>query len=187
MKEENLNKLFENLRGTFDTEEPADGHEDRFLSKLNQAKGTISINTRKPTTWWRPLSIAASVMVLCVLALGLLKGGPSVEDQVAEISPEVSETRLYFTGLIEQQVQELQGKSSPETELLITDTVNQLKKLEADYLKLEQDLINGGDSKLILSAMINNFQTRIDLLQEVMNNVETIQNLNYTDDESFTI
>jgi hypothetical protein len=47
--------------------------------------------------------------------------------------------------------------------------------LETDYKKLEQDLIQGGDSKLILSAMITNFQTRIDLLREVMERVEEVK------------
>ena len=63
----------------------------------------------------------------------------------------------------------------------------QLNKLEINYKKLEQDLLNGGNSKLILSAMITNFQTRIDLLQEVMDKIENIKTFKNYDDENITI
>jgi len=63
----------------------------------------------------------------------------------------------------------------------------QLTKLEINYKKLEQDLIGGGNSKLILSAMITNFQTRIDLLQEVMDKIENIKTFKNYDDENITI
>ena len=65
--------------------------------------------------------------------------------------------------------------SSPETQPLIEDTLLQLEKLESDYVRMEQDLVAGGNSKMILSAMIQNFQTRIDLLQEVMKRIEEVK------------
>ena len=187
MKEDSVDKLFRELNGTFDTEEPRAGHEMRFLDKLNATQGTVSINRKKPGTWWKPLSIAASVVVLCVLGLGVLNFNPSVDAQVAEIAPEVVETRLYFSALVEQQVSELQAQSNPETEQVIAEALAQLKKLDNNYKRLEQDLINGGDTNLILSAMIQNFQTRIDLLQEVRNQIESIQNFKNYNDENVTI
>ncbi len=187
MKEDRIEQLFRELDGTFDTEEPREGHEMRFLDKLNTAQGTISINRKRPGTWWKPLSIAASVVVLCVLGLGLLNFNPSVDARVAEIAPEVSETQLYFTSLIEQQVSELQAQSDPETEQLIAEALAQLKKLDSNYKRLEQDLLNGGDPNLILSAMIQNFQTRIALLQDVRNQIESIQNFNNYNDENIII
>jgi hypothetical protein len=187
MKDESIERLFRELEGQFDTEEPMEGHQARFLDKLGAAQGTISINRKKPTTWWKPLSVAASIVLLCALAIGLPDLNPSTEQQLANISPEVSETRLYFTALIEERVSDLQAASTPETEQLITEALAQLKKLDDNYAKLEQDLINGGDPNLILNAMINNFQTRIALLQDVMNQIETIENYNNYDNENYTI
>jgi len=87
----------------------------------------------------------------------------------------------------EEQIKELENESTPETKILVDDTMAQLTKLEINYKKLEQDLINGGNSKLILSAMITNFQTRIDLLQEVMDKIENIKTFKNYDDENITI
>ncbi len=70
---------------------------------------------------------------------------------------------------------------------MVDDTIIQLNKLETNYQKLEQDLLNGGNSKIILNAMIINFQTRIDLLKEVLNNVKEIKKLKSYNDENFTI
>ena len=186
LQNENLEELFHSLRGSFDTEEPREGHQQRFLDKLNESQGTISLLKAK-RSYWKPLSIAASIVLLIGLGISFYNSPQTVEARVAEISPEASQTHFYFANLIEQQVKELEQQSTPETKAIIDDTMLQLQKLEEDYNKLETDLLNGGDSKLILSAMIMNFQTRIDLLQEVMNQIDTIKNLKSYNDENFTI
>ncbi len=186
MKEENLENIFKELKGSFDTEEPKAGHDARFLEKLNRGSKVVELKSIK-NPWWKPLSIAASIAVLLTVGIGFFNNSQTVEEQVAEISPEVANTQFYFASLIEEQVKELQGESAPETERIISDTMDQLTKLEVNSKMLESDLLNGGNSKLILSAMITNFQTRIDLLKEVMNKIESIKTLNDFNDENHTI
>ena len=186
MEKENLEDLFKELHGQFDTEEPSSGHQERFLAKLNDSNQTITLNKPR-VNWWKPLSIAASLALLVALVYGQLDLNPSLEEQVAEISPEVANTQFYFASLIEEQVKELEAEDSPETKKIISDTMIQLKKLEQDYKLLENELLKGGNSKLILSAMITNFQTRIDLLNDVLSQIETIKNLKNYNDENFTI
>ncbi|MBT8308123.1 MAG: hypothetical protein KJN85_14390 [Maribacter sp.] len=186
MEKDDLKEVFKGLEGTFDLAEPEAGHKERFLEKLNKANQVVTLRKKKKN-WWRPLSIAASVAVLCLVAIGVYTSRPTLDEQVAQISPEVSNTQVYFASLIEDQVKQLENESSPEAQKIISDTMIQLKKLETNYKQLETDLINGGNDKLILSAMITNFQTRIDLLQDVINQIETIKNLKNYNDENFTI
>lgn len=186
MKKDTIDTLFDNLQGTFDIEEPNEGHQQRFLEKLKTSQGVASIQKKKGS-WWKPLSIAASVAILLGIGFSLFNTSLSVEEQLAEISPEVSQTQFHFASLIEEQVKLLESKSTPETKKIIDDTMVQLHKLDASYKLLEQDLLNGGNSKLILSAMITNFQTRIDLLQDVLDQVENIKKIkNYNDEMSQT-
>ena len=71
MEKENLEELFKDLEGHFDSLEPKLGHEQRFLTKLNEPKKTVSV--RKPhVIWWKPLSIAASLALLVALIYGQL-------------------------------------------------------------------------------------------------------------------
>ncbi|MCJ7467964.1 MAG: DUF3379 domain-containing protein [Maribacter sp.] len=175
MEKDTLNTLFETLKGSFDTENPPSGHEKRFLDKLKQSQNVADV---KRSTKWKAWAIAASILLLCTLSIGLFNEKPSINERVAEISPEASRTEFYFASLIEEQVKQLKSESTPETQKIITDALVQLKKMEMNYTELEKDLLNGGNSKLILSAMITNFQTRIDLLQDVLDQVETIKNYN---------
>ena len=185
MKKENLENLFERLHDDFDFEEPKAGHQERFLEKLNQSQGVVSLPRKR--NWWKPMSIAASIALVCVLGFQVFNSQPTIKEQVVQIAPEVSETEFYFASLIEEQVQLLKDEKSPETAKLVEDTLAELSELEADYRKLEQELVNGGNSKMLLNAMITNFQIRIDLLEEVLANVETIKNLKPQDDANFTI
>ncbi|PIF00544.1 MAG: hypothetical protein CR994_05605 [Maribacter sp.] len=185
MEKDRLKELFDGLEGGFDTREPKAGHQDRFLEKLEQANRTITLHKKK-RNWWKPLSIAASVAIISLLAIGGYIARPSLDEQVAQISPEASNTQVYFTSLVEDQVKQLENESSPETQEIINATMSQLEKLETNYEKLETDLINGGNNKLILSAMITNFQTRIDLLQDVINQIEVIKNLKKQNNANFT-
>ena len=185
MSKENLETLFERLHDHFDFSEPQNGHQERFLEKLN-LNNRVALLPRKQS-WWKPLSIAASIALVCVLGIQLFNGQPTIKEQVVEIAPEASETEFYFASLIEEQVQTLKDLKSPETAKLVDDTLAKLKELETDYKTLEKELIDGGNSKMILNAMITNFQIRIDLLEEVLANVDSIKNLKPQDDANFTI
>ncbi|PWL37573.1 hypothetical protein DKG77_14795 [Flagellimonas aquimarina] len=186
MSKDNLEQLFERLQDDFDFEEPKSGHQERFLEKLSQTNGVVTLH-QKRTVWWKPLSVAASIALVCLLGLQVFNSRPNIKEQVVEIAPEVSKTEFYFASLIEEQVQQLKDEKSPETAKLVDDTLQQLEKLELNYQNLEQELVNGGNSKIILNAMITNFQTRIDLLKEVLTNIENIKNLKAYNDENITI
>lgn len=180
-----IEKLFEELKGAFDTAEPADGHKQSFLAKLEASPKSMA-KTKTKRFGRKSLSIAATMLLLCSLGYHFLYAPPSVKQRISEISPEITNTEFYFASVIEDQVKKMQNESTPETQKLITDTMIQLRNLDSDYKKMERDLLNGGNSKLILSAMIINFQTRLDLLNEVMEQIEKIKNFKNYKNENIT-
>ena len=106
MKKNGLEELFKRLQSDLDLQEPAAGHHERFLEKLNHSKDFVQLAPKK-TPLWQPLSIAASIVIICVLGVQLYKGQDSIQDQIVEIAPEVSKTEFYFASLIEEQVDSL--------------------------------------------------------------------------------
>lgn len=186
-EDKNIEELFKNLEGTFDVLNPTHGHQLRFLDKLNTANGVVSIDKKKLKSWWKPLSIAATITLFCCIGFSIYYSQPTINEQVAEISPEVANTEYYFASLIEEEIVKLESESAPETKKMVEDTMVQLEKLKTNYQELEQDLLNGGNSKMILSAMITNFQTRIDLLEDVLTKIETIKNLKNQNNENYTL
>jgi uncharacterized protein YsxB (DUF464 family) len=185
MKKDNIDQLFNTLKGTFDTEEPNLGHELRFLEKLNTLGETSTKAPKKNYNMF--FAIAASFIVLFGLGIIFFNNTPNITEQVFEISPEISKTEFYFANVIQQEINKLENEKTPETKKIIEDTMIQLTKLEKDYKNLELDLINGGNSKFILSAMIINFQTRIDLLQDVLNQIDEIKKIKNSENEKTII
>ncbi|MCM4169914.1 hypothetical protein DHD32_00365 [Arenibacter sp. TNZ] len=185
MENNHFENLFRELKDSFDIVEPNDGHRQRFLAKLETPSGVIT-KTKKTSIRWKALSIAAALLLFCALGFNFFKPALSVQQQVSNISPEITNTEYYFASLIEEQIKKMQSETSPVTQKLITDTMGQLRTLDTDYKKMEQDLLNGGNSKLILSAMITNFQTRIDLINEVLEQIEEIKILKNYKNENIT-
>tara|TARA_R110002050_G_scaffold109796_4_gene221182 strand:- start:27288 stop:27848 length:561 start_codon:yes stop_codon:yes gene_type:complete len=186
MKKDPIDNLFNGLNGAFDTEEPLDGHQQRFLEKLNESNAVKTLPHRK-NNYLKFLAIAASLILFFSLGIVFFNASPSINEQVVGISPEISKTEFYFANLIEQEIKKLQDESSPETKQIIADTMVQLSRLEKNYKSLENDLINGGNSKLILSAMITNFQTRIDLLEDVLGQIDEIKKIKKIEHENTII
>ena len=109
------------------------------------------------------------------------------QSDLASISPEMKQTQQFYSGLIEQELIALNAEATPETQAIIKDALQQLKKLENRYKRMENDLLESGKDKRVIHAMIQNFQQRIDLLSEVLEQIENIKSLNNQNYESNTI
>jgi hypothetical protein len=179
MSKDNLNIIFKNVEGQFDTEEPAIGHNQRFLDKLNNQNNVVITHKKSAFKLWKPiLSVAASVVLLLTISFAVLKSNDSTD--LASISPEMATTQDFFTSTITSELKKLNSEESPEYQDLIVDTMFQIKILEENYEQLKLDLSTSGQDERVIYAMISNFQDRIDLLQNV---VEQIDDLKQTKNE----
>ena len=82
MKKDNIDQLFEDLEGCFDVHESPNGHQKRFLNKLNNTTETTS----NKSSFWKSLSIAASIAVLIAVGSLFLKSDVS-HAELASVSP----------------------------------------------------------------------------------------------------
>ena len=171
-QKDSLEQLFERLEGTFDVHETPTNHQRRFLEKLSTHR---TVAKRRPSIW-RPLSIAASI-VLLVCAGIFLRNDDTEAEGLASVSAEMEQTQSFFTTAISQELETLKSFDGAETKVLIKDTMKRLEILESDYNQLKIDLVESGNDKRVISAMIANFQNRIELLQQVIENIEEIKTL----------
>jgi hypothetical protein len=173
MNKDNLNTMFENIREDFDFEKPNADHKKRFLDKLNIQNTLVENKTSSVRKFWKPLiGVAASIILLISVFAGIQK--ESNTRDLANISPEMASTEDFFLNTITSELEKLNSEDSPEYQELIVDASFQIKILEENYEQLKLDLNESGDDKRVIYAMISNFQNRIDLLQNV---VEQIDNL----------
>jgi hypothetical protein len=184
MSKDNLNTLFEDLKNDFDIEVPNLNHQQRFLDKLNNQNKIATTDVPKRIFWKPLISIAASVVLLVAIFFGTQQEVTAKD--LASVSPEMAETENFFTSTISSELTKLNGETSPETVNLVQDALKQLESLEIEYAFLKQDLADSGDDKRVIYAMISNFQSRIELLQNVLQKIEEIKQLKELNNENAT-
>lgn len=175
MEKDKIDTLFNRLENGFDIEMPASGHQNRFLEKLKQQDNTIAGGSTPKSNFWKPFLAVAASIVLCFSVFTVMQQQePEIKD-LANVSPELSRTQDFFTLAIENELVALETERSPETEELIDDALKQLSVLEMDYEKLKIDLTASGDDNRVVHAMIANFQKRIDVLNQVLENIKNVK------------
>ncbi|HEY9183832.1 MAG TPA: DUF4179 domain-containing protein [Salegentibacter sp.] len=187
MKTDKLTKLFEDL--DFDLAEPSAGHRDRFQEKLEQSAKKENSSQSKIRSLLGPfLGIAASIALAIFLFGNIhMNNATGKKGDLASVSTEMKETQDFYTSVIQKELKNIEAEKTPETEAMINDAFSQMKKLETEYSKLKKDLINSGQDKRVIYAMINNFQQRIDLLNNVLTQIENIKSLKTKSHESTII
>ena len=139
MKNKDFEGFFDDLN--FDIEEPHTGHQERFFKKLEKKKKAPEDKGRTRRLWTSVITIAAS-FVLAFLLLGeFLQVDSSVNhSELASISPEMKQTQDFYSSLITKELNAINAEKSPETEAIINDALNQMKKLERNYEDLKKSL-----------------------------------------------
>lgn len=174
MSKNTLDDLFKNLENDFDTKNPQLGHQERFLNKLNTKKSTSSL---RKNSFWKPfIGIAASIALLVSLFVFSSKENNTID--LASISPEMAKTETLFMASLTKELENLNSEDMPEYQELIVDALFQLKILEEDYNQLILGLKEQPNDKLILDAMILNFQSRINVLQDAKDTIEDLKKTN---------
>jgi hypothetical protein len=175
MKNDTIEDLFKSL--DFDVAEPSEDHQERFRNKLKQRTKKKTKSSGIISLWTPALAIAATFLVAFLLFQGVFDDGLGKEQDLASVSPEMKNTQDFYSSVISRELYNLQQEKTPETEAVIEDALRQMQILEKDYEKLKTDLSQSGQDRRVISAMITNFQKRIDLLTNVLDKVNTINEL----------
>jgi len=179
---DNLENKFKELENQFDLEEPTIGHFDRFEAKLNNPK-TLTKTKSKTLKFIAYFAAAASI----ILFVGIWIGSEfsSKRMQLASVSTEMQETQSYFVSVIEKEMRTVEKERNTDTEKIISDGLNQLKKLENQYSELTLELKESTEDKRIIYAMITNFQQRIDVLQSLLLQIQEVKQLKTQNNENY--
>ena len=160
----------------FDHQEPHSGHLERFERKLSKPN-------KATKTSWKWLSVAASV----VLILGFWLGSNHQKKVtgLADVSPKMEEVKNYYVSTIHQELKTLEKNRSLETEKIIEEALEHLEELEDNYKSFVHELNIVGNSSKIINAMIKNYQQRLEILENVLQQIEQIKNPNSLNNEIY--
>ncbi len=174
---DHFNQFFKNT--DFDIEEPRFGHLERFQDRLkNPAK-------KKKSFSYKWMSVAASVILIVGFWLGANLTNKTLV--LADVSPEMQEAEMFFVSTIKQELRTIEKFRNPTTERVIEDALNQLEKLDDKYQDLVKALNKSNNDRRVVYAMISNYQNRIEILQDVLNQIDKIKNLKVNNNDEIYI
>lgn len=171
---QDLRELFEKERSR--PHRMPEGHEARFEERLAEAFP----QHRRPAWGW--LGVAASVVALLGFGIWVFRPEPVVPaatEQVVsqdslksrpglslgDLSPDLRKVEQYYTANISLELASLD--ISPENKKMADDYMARLRELDVEYRSLVDELNQIGPNEETISAMIKNFQIRLELLQKL--------------------
>lgn len=180
---DNLEKFIHKNREEFDSYEPDDGLWNKIEKKIRPHK-TIS---------WRMVVNRAAAVIL-IFAASYMVNRYFDKDRVADrirskkekpvIIPELREAEIYYSGLINEKLQEIKPMlaDNPMLEKEINVDLNQLDSI---YDGLKQDLMDNIANQEVIEAMIQNYRLRLSILEDVLSQLKPEDNDPKTKDNSY--
>ncbi len=170
------------------------GHEDRFLSKLEESLPDLKLETAhkskpKPFPW---LPIAASIVVLLGLTAYFVfgtdktiensdtvitdKGNESEQRQsisLGDLSPDLKKIERYYVTNINLELSGLEFTG--ENKAIVDSYMARLSELDKEYKKLTVELNAVGPNDDTINALIQNLQLRLQLLQKLKSKLNQLK------------
>ena len=172
-----LEKFVKQNRLFLDTEEPSPLVWEGIAEQLDGGKKDTIVNIQKGgfrVRLYRGIRIAAAVLLLMtiggVIGLYLFGGTNQANSQmISKMNPEYQELETFYTKKINLHITELKTYNYDKSIL------EDIAELDAAFIELKKELIKTEvvDDEEIIHAMIENYQTKIDILERVLNRLET--------------
>lgn len=171
-----------------DNERLSINHRNKFKAKL-QAELHSSQNNR---SWlWK---VAASLLVIIGLGSSLFYFSNNMEVQpvkvakiesLGSISPELKNIENYYLASIQTEISNLD--ETPENKELLDGYLEKVGELTADYKLLTIELNEEGLNEKTINALIDNLQLRLKLLYQLREQLNELNKLNVSENESTQI
>jgi len=169
-----LEEKIKGNRELFDEAEPSEGHLSRFQAKLDAIQRQNSRKTfRFPVKFLR---VAAVIIVLFGLSITFFLMNPSRNSghlAANALPQEVQEARMYYEKMTAEKMQKINNCAASTSEAsYIWKVVNdEINLLDSSSLELEQQLQSDLDNQRIINALIRNYKTKTDLLDNILNRI----------------
>ncbi len=167
-----IEKQIKEQRLLLDSDRPREGHEDRFMQKLE------SLPKRSPHRRIRfrhAIQVAASVAIILTSAILLVrkdKSGNKVAQQ--EIPAAVMEADFYYTSQVDARYNEIRDFHFEDAEEK-TVLLNELKDLESYHQQLMKDLEANPDDDRVVSALIRHYQLKLEVMDQIITQLNQVK------------
>ncbi len=159
------------------------GHEKRFFEKLEKHFPNVE---NPKYNYWKVAAVLVPLLMLSVYFWSELKPETSKNQPytLAEFSPELGEAENQLSYLVEMNVKKVKSMETDENQDLVNHSLSQLNLLQKEYNKLLLDLKESGGNPQVMKSILMNLQLQVDVLEQVLTKINTIQELKNNTDET---
>ena len=97
---------------------------------------------------------------------------------LSEVSPEFREVENYYVhqvNLMESELGNIEVKGNEEQKRIL---LKEMKSMDSVYVQLQKELKANPNDERIINAMIEHYQTKVDVMNYILNQFKAIRNEN---------
>lgn len=179
-----IEEIVRSSKSFWDDQEPEEGHFERFSVKLELRR-----QARAPKRSIVPYLLRAAVVTLLVTLSSLWTWDHFIRPDssrmsLGEVSPQYREVENYYiheVSLMEEEIVNTDVHNSPEQKEML---ISELKSMDSVYVSLQKELKANPNDERIISAMIEHYQTKLEVMTYIVNQLKTIRNNNTNIEEN---
>ena len=179
-----IEEIISTNKRLFDDSEPADGHFERFSLKLEMRRRTIS--TKKSIV---PYLLRAAVVTLLVTLSSLWTWDHFIRSDnsrmtLGQVSPQYKEVENYYVHQVNLMENEIVNVDVANNPLQKNELLKEMKSMDSVYVSLQKELKANPNDERIINAMIEHYQTKLEVMTYIVNQLQTIRNNNHNTNEN---
>jgi hypothetical protein len=184
-----IDEIIRNNRDFFGDAEPSEGHFERFNRKLEARLHTESVFRSIV-----PYLLKAAVVTLLVTLSSLWTWDHFLRPErsrmtLGDVSPQYREVENYYihqVNLMESEIGSVSLTDDPEQNEMLKA---EMSSMDSVYVQLQKELKANPDDERIINAMIEHYQTKLEVMTFIVNQLKTIrnENQNTNEDENVSI
>jgi hypothetical protein len=172
----------------FEDAEPSEGHLERFNRKLEKK---FQVRTIKRSIV--PYLLKAAVVTLLITLSSLwtwdhfIRTGSS-RMTLGQVSPQYKEVENYYVhqvNMMEGEITNFDLNNSEQKTMILKE----IKSMDSTYVSLQKELKANPNDERIINAMIEHYQTKLEVMTYIVNQLKAIRNENHnkTENEKATL
>jgi hypothetical protein len=171
-----IENIMEHNREFLNTEEPSEGHFERFEQKLR------IMNRRRMFihTAFSVARIAAIIIIVVISAVYIkYKQSPVQDNSIATMAKtqELKEAEQFYSRLLELSYEKIKKINFPD-EAQKTKVLKEVSQKDESYAKIKEDLQSDPSNEMAQQAMINYYETRLEVVNQIVANLKQVLNNN---------
>jgi predicted CopG family antitoxin len=177
-----LEEFVKQHREQFDLQEP----DPSIWLKINPATTPV-VRERRPMRWLRVAATIALIFAGSSAGIYFLTGERGASGLYSnELYLEIQETEQYYTRMVAQRYNELEpflAGNPAAREMLSTD----MEELDEVYEELKEDLKDNVSNPEVIEAMILNYRVKLEILEDLLNQLKEKENQDYEKNGSYSL